>query len=108
MSDSALDAIRELLGQCTPDEQGARHGEALAAYDETAKVQVSGSTEARLVYVPRLTAATLKEVERVAALGGSLTVYSWQPGQLRQRIEAGNVSFEKIPEFLVKRFGGGK
>ena len=84
------------------------HGEALAAYDETAKVQVSGSTEARLVYVPRLTAATLKEVERVAALGGSLTVYSWQPGQLRQRIEAGNVSFEKIPEFLVKRFGGGK
>lgn len=44
----------------------------------------------------------------MAALGGSLTVYSWQPGQLRQRIEAGNVTFEKIPEFLVKRFGGGK
>ena len=84
------------------------HGEALATYDETTKVQASGSAEARLVYVPRLTAATLKEVERVAALGGSLTVYSWQPGQLRQRIEAGNVSFEKIPEFLVKRFGGGK
>jgi adenine-specific DNA-methyltransferase len=84
------------------------HGEALASYDETAKVQVSGSADARLVYVPRLTAATLKEVERAAALGGSLTVYSWQPGQLRQRIEAGNVSFEKIPEFLVKRFGGGK
>ena len=84
------------------------HGEALAPYDETAKVQVSGSAEARLVYVPKLNAATLKEVARVAALGGSLTVYSWQPGQLRQRIEAGNVSFEKIPEFLVKRFGGGK
>ncbi len=84
------------------------HGEALTTYDETTKVQVSGSAEARLVYVPRLTAATLKEVERVAALGGSLTVYSWQPGQLRQRIVAGNASFEKIPEFLVKRFGGGK
>ncbi|MHB1085982.1 MAG: site-specific DNA-methyltransferase [Thiobacillus sp.] len=84
------------------------HGEALTTYDETTKVQVSGSAEARLVYVPRLTAATLKEVERVAALGGSLTVYSWQPGQLRQRIEAGNAAFEKIPEFLVKRFGGGK
>lgn len=84
------------------------HGEALTTYDETTKVQVSGSAEARLVYVPRLTAATLKEVERVAALGGSLTVYSWQPGQLRQRIVAGNVAFEKIPEFLVKRFGGGK
>lgn len=84
------------------------HDESLAPYDETAKVQISGSAEARLVYVPRLTAATLKEVERVAALGGSLTVYSWQPGQLRQRIVAGNASFEKIPEFLVKRFGGGK
>jgi adenine-specific DNA-methyltransferase len=84
------------------------HGEALTTCDETTKVQVSGSAEARLMYVPRLTAATLKEVERVAALGGSLTVYSWQPGQLRQRIVAGNVAFEKIPEFLVKRFGGSK
>ncbi|MDZ7584002.1 site-specific DNA-methyltransferase [Thiobacillus sp. 0-1251] len=84
------------------------HGEALAPYDETAKVQVSGSADARLMYVPKLNAATLKEVAQVAALGGSLTVYSWQPGQLRQRIEAGNVTFEKIPEFLVKRFGGGK
>jgi adenine-specific DNA-methyltransferase len=84
------------------------HDEALAEYDVTAKVQVSGSAEARVVYVPRLTAATVQEVAEVAALGGSLTVYSWQPGQLRQRIEAGNASFEKIPEFLVKRFGGGK
>jgi adenine-specific DNA-methyltransferase len=84
------------------------HGEALASYDETATVQVCGFAEARLVYVPKLNAATLKEVARAAALGGSLTVYSWQPGQLRQRIEAGNTSFEKIPEFLVKRFGGGK
>jgi adenine-specific DNA-methyltransferase len=84
------------------------HDEALTHFDEAAKVQVSGSSEARLVYVPKLNAATLKEVARIAALGGSLTVYSWQPGQLRQRIEVGNAAFEKIPEFLVKRFGGGK
>lgn len=84
------------------------HGEGLADFDEAALVQVAGSPDARLVYVPKLNAATVKEVERVAALGGSLTVYSWQPGQLRQRIEAPNASFEKIPEFLVKRFGGTK
>jgi adenine-specific DNA-methyltransferase len=83
------------------------HGEALADYDETARVQVSGDADSRLVYVSKLNAKTLEEVERLAALGGALTVYSWQPGQLRQRIEAGNASFEKIPEFLVKRFGGG-
>jgi adenine-specific DNA-methyltransferase len=82
------------------------HGEALENYDETTLVQVSGNADSRLVYVPKLDAATLDEVARLATLGGTLTVYGWQPAQLRQRIAASNVSFEKIPEFLVKRFGG--
>lgn len=69
---------------------------------------MAGTLDARLVYVPKLTAPAVKEVAHLANLGGSLTVFSWQPGQLRQRIDAPNASFEKIPEFLVKRFGGGK
>ena len=84
------------------------HGEALEGFDASALVQVASGTEARLAYVPTLDAITLEEVARLAALGGSLTVYSWQPEQLRQHIEASNATFEKIPEFLVKRFGGGK
>jgi adenine-specific DNA-methyltransferase len=60
------------------------------------------------LYVPKLSEAVLAEVARVAALGGRLVVYSWQPGQIKQRVNAPNVAFEKIPEFLVSRFGGAK
>jgi len=35
-------------------------------------------------------------------------VYSWQPGQIRQRVESPNVVFERIPDFLSDRFGGGQ
>ena len=84
------------------------HGAALAGYDVGALVHVAGSADDRLVYVPKLSDAALEEVARIAGLGGRLVVYSWQPGQIRQRVEASNVAFERIPEFLVSRFGGGK
>ena len=84
------------------------HGVSLAGYKKGAPVQLAGNADDRLVYVPKLSEAVLEEVVRVAGLGGQLVVYSWQPGQIRQRVEAPNVAFEKIPEFLVSRFGGGK
>ncbi len=84
------------------------HGDAMAPYDSAAPIQVSGDADARLVYVPKLDAASLEMVVAQADAGGTVTVYSWQPAQLRQRIEAGNVSFEKIPDFMVKRFGGSR
>lgn len=84
------------------------HGVPLSDYENGALVQLAGNADDRLVYVPKLSEAVLKEVAQVAGLGGRLVVYSWQPGQIRQRVEAPNVAFEKIPEFLVSRFGGGK
>jgi len=84
------------------------HGVPLADYEKGAPVQMAGNTDDRLMYVPKLSEAVLVEVARVAGLGGRLVVYSWQPGQIRQRVEAPNMAFEKIPEFLVSRFGGGK
>lgn len=84
------------------------HGVPLSGYDQDALVQLAGNADDRLLYVPKLSEAVLEEVARVAALGGRLLVYSWQPGQIRQRVDAPNIAFEKIPEFLVSRFGGGK
>jgi adenine-specific DNA-methyltransferase len=84
------------------------HGVPLSGYEKGAPVQLAGNADDRLAYVPKLSEAVLKEVARVAGLGGRLVVYSWQPGQIRQRVEAANVAFERIPEFLVSRFGGGK
>lgn len=84
------------------------HGAPLSVYDQGVLVQFSGNADDRLVYVPKLSEAVMDEVSRLASLGGRLVVYSWQTGQIRQRVEAPNVAFEKIPEFLVSRFGGGK
>lgn len=83
-------------------------GVPLSGYEKGAPVQLAGNADDRLAYVPKLSEAVLEEVARVAGLGGRLVVYSWQPGQIRQRVEASNVAFERIPEFLVSRFGGGK
>jgi len=84
------------------------HGVPLTEYKKGAPLQLAGNADDRLVYVPKLSQALLDEVAKLAGLGGRLVVYSWQPGQIRQRVEAPNVAFERIPEFLVSRFGGGK
>ena len=82
------------------------HGVPLTGYDEGVLVQLAGNTDNRLLYVPKLSEPVLEEVARQAGLGRRLVVYSWQPGQIRQRVEAPNVAFERIPEFLMNRFGG--
>ncbi|MEQ1527428.1 MAG: site-specific DNA-methyltransferase [Gallionella sp.] len=82
------------------------HRVPLTIYENDVLMQLAGNADDRLVYVPKLSQAVLDEVARLAALGGRLVVYSWQPGQIRQRVDAPNVAFEKIPEFLVSRFGG--
>jgi adenine-specific DNA-methyltransferase len=84
------------------------HGVPLAGYKKGAPVQLAGNADDQLMYVPKLSEVVLEEVARITSMGGRLVVYSWQPGQIRQRVEAPNVAFEKIPEFLVSRFGGGK
>ncbi|MCE9639701.1 MAG: site-specific DNA-methyltransferase [Betaproteobacteria bacterium] len=61
-----------------------------------------------LSYVTKLSMDVIAEVQKLAAGGGRMAIYSWQPAQLRERVHAVNVSFEKIPEFLVARFGGAK
>jgi adenine-specific DNA-methyltransferase len=83
------------------------HGVPLANYEQHAPVQLAGNGDDRLMYVQKLSETVLEEVTRVAETGRRLVVYSWQPGQIRQRVEAPNLAFEKIPEFLVSRFGSG-
>lgn len=84
------------------------HRVPLTGYEKKAPVQLVGNADDRLMYVPKLSEVVLEEISRLAGLGGRLVVYSWQPGQVRQRVSSPNVAFERIPEFLVSRFGGGK
>jgi len=82
------------------------HDQPLADFDEGMALQVAGDADKHIAYLAKLEESSLEKIESIANAGGLVTVYSWQPAQLRQRIHTSNVSFEKIPEFLVKRFGG--
>ena len=82
------------------------HDLPLSEFEIKQSLHVAGDTEKHVAYVARMDESSLGKIEALAHKGGLLTVYSWQPAQLRQRILSTNVAFEKIPEFLVKRFGG--
>lgn len=71
----------------------------------TQYVEYMGET---LAYVTKLSADSIAELEDLAARASKISLYSWQPAQLRERIHAANVSFEKIPEYLIARFGGAR
>lgn len=79
------------------------HVVTVTPFDKNAPIQRAGN----ILYLPKISEASVKAVTELAQTA-ALTIYSWQPGVLRQRIDNGNASFEKIPEFLVKRFGGAK
>lgn len=83
------------------------HAAPLSPYDQQATIHLAGSIDTQIAYVPAISEAAVKEVTKQATIVHRLVIYSWQPGLIRQRIETENVVFEKIPEFLVKRFGVG-
>lgn len=84
------------------------HAGTIRPYGASAGLQQAGDDQDAILYLPRLDEGVIGEVEKIAGSGlRSLTVYSWQPGQMRQRIDATNASFEPIPQHLIDRFASG-
>lgn len=61
-----------------------------------------------LYYVSKVSKTVLDTLTQRAKKKKPAVVFSWQPGLLTQRISSEHIAFEKIPEFLVDRFGGAK
>jgi len=61
-----------------------------------------------LYYVSKMSKGVLDTLSARAKKKKPAVVFSWQPGLLTQRIASEHIAFEKIPEFLVDRFGGQK
>lgn len=79
----------------------------LVSIDSHSDVQVAFHEGNRIIYLQKMSESNLQKVMNLANENGLLKIYSWQPAQLRQHILEGNVTIEKIPEFLLKRFSGG-
>ena len=81
------------------------HRQAFAAYDASRQLQESVHTDGGLLYAATLNDAIVSRIVDLAADSPHLTVYTWQPGLLRERLAAQNITIEQIPQFLVSRFG---
>ena len=81
------------------------HRQAFATYDANRQLQESVSADGGLLYAATMNDAIVSRIAVLAADAPHLTVYTWQPGLLRERLAAQNITIEQIPQFLVSRFG---
>ena len=84
------------------------HANVVSPYQASAPIQIMEGSETGfdILYVPSLTGQALETLR--AAVSATLKpriVYSWQPGVIRQRIDAGHIKVKKIPDYLIERFG---
>lgn len=57
-------------------------------------------------YVSSLNDNVVEIIKKQGERLRNLTIYSWSPGFLKQRIFSSNISIEKLPDFLINKFGG--
>ena len=81
------------------------HRQSFAPYDATRQLQESLHADGGLLYAATLNDEAVSRIVGLAADSPHLTVYTWQPGLLRERMAAQNITIEQIPQFLVSRFG---
>lgn len=84
------------------------YGYGLQPFEASTHVQFSDTDNVRLIYIPDVNEQSLTDVIKLIEKQTALVIYSWQPGLLKQRIFSEHIQFEKIPEFLVEKFGIGK
>ncbi|MFT4434155.1 site-specific DNA-methyltransferase [Caballeronia sp. 15715] len=84
------------------------HANAVSAYNEKALFQqLDGGEDAHdIIYVPQINQAVIDALRsHFDSSRKSCIVYSWQPGVIRQRFKQSQVAIEKIPDYLIERFG---
>jgi hypothetical protein len=81
------------------------HRQSFAPYEAARQLQESLHADGGLLYAATLNDETVSRIVGLAAESPHLTVYTWQPGLLRERLAAQNITIEQIPQFLVSRFG---
>ncbi len=82
-----------------------RHLDGIQPYDETAPFQWAEEGDSALCYVPRFRNEDLNALRELVDAAGSVVIYSWQPGMLRQHLRRPLVTHEALPAGLSRPFG---
>ncbi|WP_024647225.1 site-specific DNA-methyltransferase [Pseudomonas syringae] len=84
------------------------HAQAVSSYKADTKVQLleGRDTEHDILYVANLDQSVMERLEeRFDRTSKPCIIYSWQPGLIRQRFDFSHMQVEKIPDYLIERFG---
>jgi adenine-specific DNA-methyltransferase len=82
------------------------HSESIQSLMPKKETKVLSLPDSDVVYVPEITDDAIETLQALFAIREAATVYSWRPGVLRQEFRLDGVTFEKIPDTLIARFGG--
>jgi len=84
------------------------HANAISPFRNVASIQILEGKEIGydILYVPQLNQEAIESLRaRFDATLKPCIVYSWQPGVVRQRFNESQMKVEKIPDYLIERFG---
>jgi len=85
------------------------HAQEVSPFLPSQPYQILDTERSQVIYVPSLDDNIKQALLEIANTTQKPTViYTWQPGVITPEIYSERVNVEKIPEYLVDRFGGGK
>lgn len=82
------------------------HRGEIKPFDRTRDYHYSIQNGELIGFATKINNEVIREIETHGKLNKSLTIYSWTPGFLKQRIFSQKITIEKLPDFLLDRFGG--
>lgn len=82
------------------------HRQSFIPFNPDATLQEAVSPGGGLVYAAAIGDGAIGRILELAGRTPHLTLYTWQPGLLRERLAGEGITVEQIPQFLVNRFGG--
>jgi adenine-specific DNA-methyltransferase len=84
------------------------HFDQLVAYEEAEVCQRATTQNTDVIYVPETNKTSMDYLAKIlSTITRQVKLYTWRPAILRQEFNHVNIDIERIPEFIVDRFGGG-
>jgi adenine-specific DNA-methyltransferase len=84
------------------------HSNVIAPFNFSVTYQVlqGDDLEIDIIYIPKLNKSVLQDLDELISLSNKpIIIYSWQPGIIRQNFNSSHIRIEKIPNYLLERFG---
>lgn len=84
------------------------HTNVISPFTEEKQIQIVENSLGEVIcYSITVNDETVEALDRLVHRYPSVVCYSWQPGLIEQYVFSPKLSVQKIPDFIVERFGGG-